>query len=659
MQFIVHTLSRIMDGITSLTVSSKGIVIEDKQGKKLYTWQSQLQPPQILEGKITPKIQIFMPDTRIKVRIKECDLDRAQFELQKFWLTSHMVKLRQSIAKIEALLERRYLSHGLLKAAKDMAQELASHWLTWSMDQRLEAYFAQTRYTLEEVHTWQPQDVDDFREAFIAKQLADYEDFFDSIAGHPLTIAQRRACVVIDERQLLLAGAGTGKTSVMVAKAGYLIAAGVADASQILMLAYGKEAANEMQSRLSDAQLSVTSRTFHSLGIRILTEVEGKAPQLSKLSNDENQKRQFLLETLQSLCQDRDFANNLLALLKESFNLDAHEVEIDFAAPYLDKLVKQFSELIGLYKQSRSLGPGHIQKIESEFELYLAVFRPVLTEYQLYLNNERAIDYDDMISSATKYVKTGQFKSEWLHVLVDEFQDISPARAELVKALLVQRHRSYLFAVGDDWQSIYRFSGADLSLTTHFSQHFGPSTVMQLDKTFRYPQDLLDLASDFVCQNPQQIVKQVRAQILSDGPSVVIEHDQQNDLVYAKLSELSKIAPHCSVMILARYHKQLPDSQTLQKLNNQFNTINIKSMTFHAAKGKEADYTIIIGLDKRVPTKQTTDKVIDAFLPALEAFPYAEERRLFYVALTRAKKCAFIMSPKEPSRFICEIAEQL
>ncbi|WP_081310626.1 UvrD-helicase domain-containing protein [Pseudoalteromonas luteoviolacea] len=659
MQFIVHTLSRIMDGITSMSVSSKGIVIEGKLGKKLYTWQSQLQPPLILEGKITPKIQIFMPDTRIKIRIKDCDLALAQFELQKFWLTSHMVKLRQSIAKIEALLERRYLSHGLLKAAKEMAQELAGHWLTWSMDQRLEAYLAQTRYTLEEVHTWQPHDVDDFREAFIAKQLADYEDFFNRVAGQPLTIAQRRACVVVDERQLLLAGAGTGKTSVMIAKAGYLISAGISEPSQILMLAYGKEAACEMQSRLSNAQLSVTCRTFHSLGIRILTEVEEKAPQLSQLSNNEQQKRQFILESLQSLCQDTDFYNNLLALLKDCFNVDVCEVEVDFTAPYMSKLLKQFSELISLYKQSRSLGPGHIQHVESEFELYLSVFRPVLTEYQLYLNNEHAIDYDDMISNATKYVKSGQYKSEWLHVLVDEFQDISPARAELIKALLAQRNRSHLFAVGDDWQSIYRFSGADLSLTTHFSQHFGPSTVMQLDKTFRYPQDLLDLASDFVCQNPLQIVKQVRAQVLSDGPSVVIERDQQNDFVYGKLSELAKTTSDCSVMILARYHKQLPDNQTIAKLNKQFNFINIKAMTFHAAKGKEADYTIIIGLDKRVPTQQKTERIIEAFLPALEAFPYAEERRLFYVALTRAKKCAFIMSPDEPSRFITEIAEQL
>ncbi|TQF71594.1 UvrD-helicase domain-containing protein [Pseudoalteromonas luteoviolacea] len=658
MQFKVHTLSRITDGITAMTISTKGIVIEGKQAKKLYTWQMQQQPPLMLEGKITPKLQIFMPDGRVKVRIKNCDIALAQFELQKLWLNAHISRLRNSISKLEALLERRYLSHGLLKTAKSMAQELSGHWLTWSLDHRLEAYLAQTRYTLEEIHTWQRQDIDDFREAFITKQLNDYEAFFDNIAGQPLTIAQRRACVVVDERQLLLAGAGTGKTSVMIAKAGYLTTAGIADASQVLMLAYGKEAAKEMQSRLSSAQLSVACRTFHSLGIYILTEVEGRTPKLSQLSNDEMQKRQFIHETLQSLCQDSAFHRNLLTLLKSNFNEDSGSTRVDFSSPHLTRLVKQFSDLIGMYKQARSL--GNLQHIEAEFEHYLAVFRPLLTEYQLYLNNEQAIDYDDMISHATKYVKAEQFKSNWSHVLVDEFQDISPARAELVNALLTQRARGHLFAVGDDWQSIYRFSGADLSLTTHFSQHFGPSTVMQLDKTFRYPQDLLDLASDFVCQNPQQIVKQVRAQIIGDGPSLVIEAQNQNDALQVKLAELEMFAPpRSTVMILARYHKQLPSKEYLAQQKSQFNGLQISAMTFHAAKGREADYTIIIGLDTSVPSTQKTDQIIEALLPASEAFPYAEERRLFYVALTRAKKRAFILSPKQPSRFITEISGNL
>ncbi|MCF2856232.1 UvrD-helicase domain-containing protein [Pseudoalteromonas sp. SMS1] len=656
MQFIVHTLSRITDGITAMTISTKGIVIEGKHGKKLYTWQMQLQPPRILEGKITPKLQIWMPEGRIKVRIRQGDRAIAQFELQKLWLNAHITKLRNSIAKLESLLERRYLSHALLKTAKGMAQELAGHWLTWPLDQRLEAYLAQSRYTLEEVHTWQPQDIEDFREAFIAKQLLDYETFFDGVAGQPLTVAQRRACVVVDERQLLLAGAGTGKTSVMIAKAGYLSAAGIAEASQILMLAYGKEAANEMQSRLRQANLSVECRTFHSLGIHILTVVEGKTPKLSQLSNDERQRRQFILETLQSLCQDRTFNRNLLDLLKRNFKADKDSADIDFSSPNMSRLVKQFSELIGMFKQSRSL--GSLQQVEAEFEHYLAVFRPVLSEYQLYLNNEQAIDYEDMISCATKYVKNSKFESSWVHILVDEFQDISPARAELVRAILAQHRRSHLFAVGDDWQSIYRFSGADLSLTTHFSQHFGPSTVMQLDKTFRYPQDLLNLASNFVCQNPQQIVKQVRAQVVSDVPSLVIEAQNQDDALHTKLSELEMFAPsNSSVMILARYHKQLPPQGQLTQLASRFNSLTIRAMTFHAAKGKEADYTILIGLDTSVPSNQNTDSIIEAFLAPLEAFPHAEERRLFYVALTRAKKQTYILSPQQPSRFITEIAE--
>ncbi|MCG7548626.1 UvrD-helicase domain-containing protein [Pseudoalteromonas sp. Of7M-16] len=659
MQFTVHTLSRIMDGVSAMAISAKGISIETKSVKKLYTWQSQSQPPVILNGKITPKIQVFTADASFKVRIQACDIELAQFELQKLWLSSHVNKLKQSILKLESLLEKRYLSHSLLSAAQRMTSELAQYWLTWSLDKRFEPHLGQTRFTLEEVHHWQQQDIDEFREAFIKKQLHDFEAYFDSVAAQPLTIAQRRACVVVDERQLLLAGAGTGKTSVMIAKVGYLLASKIAQSSQILMLAYGKDAADEMHQRLKYARLDATCRTFHSLGTFILTEVEGRAPVLSNMSNSEQQKRQFIHETLVSLCQDQEFKTRFLTLLKSEFKLVKSDTEIDFASPSVSRVVRLFSELIGLYKQAASV--GNMQHIEGQYESVLAVFRPVLTEYQLYLSNEQSIDYDDMISRAIKYVKSGQFQSPWVHILVDEFQDISPVRAELVKVLLAQHSRSHLFAVGDDWQSIYRFSGADLTLTTHFAQHFGPSTVMQLDKTFRYGQDLLDLASDFICQNPQQIVKQVRAQSVPDEPSVLITPEVSENsftLVIKKIAGNS--ARNVSVMILARYHKQLPSKEALLLLNEQYTHLNISAMTFHAAKGKEADYTILTGLDSdSVPAKRKNDELVEAFLPNLEAYPDAEERRLFYVALTRAKRQAYIMSPKKPSHFIAEISTHL
>ncbi|KID58460.1 hypothetical protein JF50_07285 [Pseudoalteromonas luteoviolacea] len=655
MQFTVHTLSRLMDGISAMSISTKGIVIETKSVKKLYTWQIQSQPPVILNGKITPKIQIFTPESSFKVRIQGCDLEAAQFELQKLWLSSHVNKLTQSIAKLESLLEKRYLSHSLLLTAQKMTSELAGYWLNWSLDKRFERHLAQTRFTLEEVHTWQQQDIDEFREAYIKKQLHDYEAYFDSVASKPLTIAQRRACVVVDERQLLLAGAGTGKTSVMIAKVGYLLNAKLANSEQILMLAYGKDAADEMQQRLKNANFEATCRTFHSLGTYILGQVEGKPPTLSQLCHNEKKKQQFIHDALVSLCQDRAYEQRLQQLLMVHFGYKPDEKEVDFSASSVARLVKQFSDLISLYKQASSL--GSLQNLEIEFEDLLSVFRPVITEYQLYLNNEQAIDYDDMISLATKYVKEGRFKSPWVHILVDEFQDISLVRAELVKALLAQYTRSHLFAVGDDWQSIYRFNGADLGLTTKFTHHFGVSTVMQLDKTFRYGQDLLDLASHFVCQNPQQIVKQVRAQSVPDAPSIMITPEMSTNAYTLVIKQIAmRHSGYTSVMILARYHKQLPSKEELMLLNDQYTQLNITAMTFHAAKGKEADFTILTGLDKNsVPATRQNDRIIEAFLPPLETYPDAEERRLFYVALTRAKRQAYIMSPSEPSTFIKEL----
>ncbi|AOT09149.1 hypothetical protein S4054249_15425 [Pseudoalteromonas luteoviolacea] len=642
-----------------MSVSSKGIVIETKSIKKLYTWQVQSQPPVVLNGKITPKIHVFSSDSSFKIRIQACDIEKAQFELQKLWLRSHVTKLQQSIIKLEALLERRYLSHDLLATAQRMTAELASYWLSWSLDKRFESHLAQTRFTLEEVHTWQQQDIEEFREAFIKQQLYDYETYFNSVASHPLTMAQRRACVVVDERQLLLAGAGTGKTSVMIAKVGYLLAAKLATSEQILMLAYGKDAADEMHQRLKAAKFDATCRTFHSLGTYILSQVEGKPPTLSALCQNVRKKHDFIHETVVSLCQDLGYRQRLISLLKSHFNHECTESDIDFSSDAVMRLVTLFGDLIGLYKQASSL--GNLQNVEAQYERFLHVFRPVMTEYQLYLNNEQTIDYDDMINRATKYVREGRFKSPWVHILVDEFQDISAVRSQLVKALLAQYKRSYLFAVGDDWQSIYRFNGADLTLTTHFAKHFGPSTVMQLDKTFRYGQDLLDLASHFVCQNPLQIVKQVRAQTVSDTPSVVVTPEMSANaytMVIKKIASSSSALT--SVMILARYHKQLPSKEALMLLNQQYEHLEIVAMTFHAAKGKEADFTILTGLDKSaVPAARQNDRIIDAFLPKQEAYPNAEERRLFYVALTRAKRQAFVMSPSSPSQFISELNSHL
>ena len=151
-------------------------------------------------------------------------------------------------------------------------------------------------------------------------------------------------------------------------------------------------------------------------------------------------------------------------------------------------------------------------------QAFLAVFEPIFERYQQSLS--RQIDFHDMINRATKHVEAGRFLSPFRYILVDEFQDISPGRARLLKALLDQSPDAQLFAVGDDWQSIYRFAGSDIAIMREFGDHFGHTEQTYLETTFRCADRIAEVATKFVLSNPAQIRKKVRSTRRADGPSV-------------------------------------------------------------------------------------------------------------------------------------------
>lgn len=281
---------------------------------------------------------------------------------------------------------------------------------------------------------------------------------------------------------------------------------------------------------------------------------------------------------------------------------------------------------------------------------FLGVFEPVLERYEDSLKAERAIDFNDMINTAVDQVAAGKFAPGYKYILVDEFQDISRGRARLVQALLAQVPDSKLFCVGDDWQSIYRFTGSDIDLMTGFAGHFGFTRRTDLQKTHRFGDKLLEASSRFVMSNPQQLRKQLLASHTSELPAVqVVSQNDQASKDTGLAEVLQRIAaadqsPRIDVLVLGRYHFLVADYKAVKSPDPR---IGLRFMTVHAAKGLEADYAVIldiVGGRYGFPTEIVDDPLLDLVLAKKGSFPNAEERRLFYVALTRARIKSYVLT---------------
>ncbi|HBO3046067.1 TPA: UvrD-helicase domain-containing protein [Pseudomonas aeruginosa] len=678
---------------------------------------------------------------------------------------------------------------------------------------------------LAAIAQWREADWENLRKKYVAKQLERHSTFFDTVESQPLTERQRVACVVDEDNNLVLAGAGTGKTSTMVGRAGFLIESGQAQAAEILMLAFANKAAAEMQERIVHrlGKCSITTSTFHKLGKEIIAKVEGEQPSLSSLAEDEkalarkvnqwfeqhlktpdyqklaidyfqyhlypeanpfefesegeyydyilaNDIRTLKGEAVKSLGEclvanylfkqgisylyepayEHKTASPLYRQYQPDFYLPDHGIYIEYygidregnTAPYVDReqyhqsiswkrklhadkgtrLVELYhyqllenglfdaidTQLNALGVRYKPLPPEAVLEALREFgaissfamllvdllkryrancyeqgqveaaiaraknpkqvDAALTLLQPILDDYQTLLDSSGHIDFDDMIGKAIRYVREGSFRSPWRYILVDEFQDVSEARARLIRYLRDSVPECSLFCVGDDWQSIYRFTGSDLSFTTDFKTKFGATKVTALDLTFRFNNSISDVATRFVLENPIQVRKQLDTLQKVKRPAVSLlrennlsdtddEGPSRLEKVVARIAEIAE--PGSSVYLLGRYGFNLPDKGELRRLASRFPSLVLESHTIHASKGKEADYVVILGLETGkhgFPSQKATHPLLEALLPALEDFPHAEERRLFYVALTRARCRAYLIADMAvASDFVLEL----
>jgi DNA helicase-4 len=658
-------------------------------------------------------------------------------------------------------------------------------------------------------------------EDFINSEVNKYKTLFDTVEKKPLTDSQRKACVTNEENNLVLAGAGSGKTSVMVGRCAYLIESKLAVAEDILVLAFNNDAAKELNQRIKERipNVQIEAQTFHKAGKEIIKIATGKESKLTEFKDSMLLKKFFtteiqkeiisnyilrmeLLSTLHpeqlELKSEFEFEtkaeydnyvkeNNFRTLNKElvksfgeieianylfkngvnykyeeeyevntasseyaqyrpDFYLPDYKIYIEYygldkagnTAPYIDK--KEYTQSIhwkrelhkthktiiielfysdlqdGLLipKLEKYLDSFHVKRKTEASENQLVILNDFLKnfkisdsilsifqviessnidfdeanirlldknpkkselatlklakimyeKYQDQLTAEGAIDFHQMIALGATCLKQNKFQSKWKHILIDEFQDISDIRLEFIMALIGSCPAT-LFCVGDDWQTIYGFTGSKVEITANFSKMLGDSFEIHLDKTFRFNDKISEVATKFIVQNPIQIKKDIQTVSKSVDPAIEISFVRSSNQYLEEIKNfLNKVAVleiDQKVMMLSRNNETLRHFQIdyEKKLKSDYPKLKFSFMTIHSSKGLEADFVILLGLDGGMngfPSEREFDSINVKLQKTSETYPFAEERRVFYVALTRAKHNVLLISDiNNPSIFAREL----
>lgn len=324
--------------------------------------------------------------------------------------------------------------------------------------------------------------------------------------------------------------------------------------------------------------------------------------------------------------------------------------------------------------------------------LFLEICNDCYLEYERWLKENNAVDFEDMINESArilKEVKEMKQKLDFKYIIVDEYQDISRQRFDLTKAL-AEVTDAKIIAVGDDWQSIYAFSGSDITLFTKFAEKMGYAKMLKIVKTYRNSQEVIDIAGSFIQQNKEQISKQLISPKRIKDPVIIYTYDSTSKgpngnrrsganyalasavetalgqiLEYKKI-ENKKVGP---ILLLGRYGFDgdlLEHSGLFEYINRggkvksiKYPRLNITFMTAHSSKGLGYDDVIIINGRNETygfPSKIEDDPVLSFVIKGDRSIDYAEERRLFYVAMTRTKNRVFFVAPEQnPSEFLLEL----
>ena len=451
---------------------------------------------------------------------------------------------------------------------------------------------------------------------FIKEEIIKYDYLFSNINGYSLDKEQRVAIVTDEVNSLIIAGAGSGKSLTMIGKIRYLMEKGIKE-DEILCITFTKEAAKSLE-----VKSGIKVYTFHSLAYSFLKS------SYSVISDD-----------------------YLEYIVDEYFNMIDNTIRVKRALNKVDtpyKLIlksKQYINLkntiitfINLFK-TNDYDISHFLNMKGNNDL-ISIIIDIYFLYEEELRSTNSIDYNDMIKLAINNIPDIKYK----YIIVDEYQDTSYIRYKLLKGI-IDRTGAKLICVGDDYQSIYRFNGCDIDMFINFKKYFGYTKILRISNTYRNSNELITVAGSFIMKNKNQLYKKLRSSKHIDKPITICYCD-----IYSLLDILVK--KYTSVLVLGR------NNSDFNELNIKYD--NVRLMTIHSSKGLEDECVVILNVVDDIlgiPSKIENSSIINYVLKS-SSYPYDEERRLFYVGLTRTKNEVYLMTKRShESLFIKELCK--
>ena len=324
----------------------------------------------------------------------------------------------------------------------------------------------------------------------------------------------------------------------------------------------------------------------------------------------------------------------------------------------MSNVVNIVSLIISLIKANNYNLDQMIEKnIFLKFIPVLKLAKPVYDEYEEMLHKSGQIDFNDMIHHAADYVAHGKCTHNYKYVIVDEYQDMSEARYHLLNEMRMKSDFK-LFCVGDDWQSIYRFAGSDVSYILNFEKYWGKTVISKIETTYRFGEKLIQITGQYIMKNQAQIQKSLKSNTVErDFPLGFIEAYTDKLLIKFMTDRVRKLEKDSTVYFIGRYvsdKKMFDDSEFEQLPDNAISLpkrpdLKMEFITAHKSKGLQADYVFILNNSndiKGFPSRIQDDPIVQLLLKNSDSYPFAEERRLYYVAMTRAKKKVWLLIPQ-------------